>query len=71
MGADQWDGITAVELTKDEHGYYQISNRGRAVHFRNTKISNWKAKLMCDIDMGAASFSIPNAGAEFLMDADI
>lgn len=63
---DQWDGITAVEPTKDEHGYYQISTGAELAYFRNTKISNWKAKLMCDIDMGGHEFtSIPNAGAEF------
>lgn len=63
---DQWDGITAVEPTKDEHGYYQISTGAELAYFRDTKISNWKAKLMCDIDMGGHEFtSIPNAGAEF------
>ena len=63
---DQWDGITAVEPTKDEHGYYQISTGAVLAYFRDTKISNWKAKLMCDIDMGGHEFtSIPNAGAEF------
>lgn len=63
---DQWDRITAVEPTKDEHGYYQISTGAELAYFRDTKISNWKAKLMCDIDMGGHEFtSIPNAGAEF------
>lgn len=63
---DQWDGITAVEPTKDEHGYYQISTGAELAYCRDTKISNWKAKLMCDIDMGGHEFtSIPNAGAEF------
>ncbi len=63
---DQWDGITAVEPTKDEHGYYQISTGAELAYFRDTNISNWKAKLMCDIDMGGHDFaSIRNAGAEF------
>lgn len=63
---DQWDGITAVEPTKDEHGYYQISTGAELAFFRDTNISNWKAKLMCDIDMGGHDFaSILNAGAEF------
>ena len=63
---DQWDGITAVEPTKDEHGYYQISTGAELAYFRDTNSSNWKAKLMCDIDMGGHEFtSIPNAGAEF------
>lgn len=63
---DQWDGITAVEPTKDEHGYYQISTGAELAYFRDTNISNWKAKLMCDIDMGGHDFaSMRNAGAEF------
>ncbi len=63
---DQWDGQAVVEPTKDENGYYQISTGAELAYFRDTKISNWKAKLMCDIDMGGHDFaSIPKAGAEF------
>lgn len=63
---DQWDGQAVVEPAKDENGYYQISTGAELVYFRDTKISNWKAKLMCDIDMGGHDFaSIPKAGAEF------
>ena len=63
---DQWDGQAVVEPAKDENGYYQISTGAELAYFRDTKISNWKAKLMCDIDMGGHDFaSIPKAGAEF------
>ena len=63
---DKWDGTTVTEPTKDEQGYYQISTGAELAYFRDTKISNWKAKLMCDIDMGGHDFaSIPKAGAEF------
>lgn len=63
---DQWDGTTVKEPTKDENGYYQISTGAELAFFKDTKITNWKAKLMCDIDMGGHEFtSIPNAGAEF------
>lgn len=63
---DQWDGQTAVEPAKDENGYYQISTGAELAYFRDTKISNWKAKLMCDIDMGDHDFApINQAGAEF------
>ena len=63
---DQWDGTTVKEPTKDENGYYQISTGAELAFFKDTKITNWKAKLMCDIDMGDHEFtSIPNAGAEF------
>lgn len=63
---DQWDGTAVKKPTQDENGYYQISTGAELAYFRNTKISNWKAKLMCDIDMGGHEFtSIPNAGAEF------
>ena len=63
---DQWDGQAVVEPAKDENGYYQISTGAELAYFRDTNISNWKAKLMCDIDMGGHDFaSIRNAGAEF------
>ena len=63
---EQWDGQAVVEPAKDENGYYQISTGAELAYFRDTKISNWKAKLMCDIDMGGHDFaSIPKAGAEF------
>ena len=63
---DQWDGTTVKEPTKDENGYYQISTGAELAFFKDTKITNRKAKLMCDIDMGGHEFtSIPNAGAEF------
>ena len=63
---DKWDGQAVVEPAKDENGYYQISTGAELAYFRDTKISNWKAKLMCDIDMGGHDFaSIPKAGAEF------
>lgn len=63
---DQWDGTTVKEATKDENGYYQISTGAELAYFRDTKISNWKAKLMCDIDMGGHDFApINQAGAEF------
>ena len=51
---------------KTKNGYYQISTGAELAYFRDTNISNWKAKLMCDIDMGGHNFaSILNAGAEF------
>ncbi|WP_182435362.1 carboxypeptidase regulatory-like domain-containing protein [Clostridium sp. AF02-29] len=63
---DKWDGQTVAEPTKDDQGYYQISTGAELAYFRDTVISNWKAKLMCDIDMGGYDFaSIHNAGAEF------
>lgn len=63
---DQWDGQAVVEPAKDENGYYQISTGAELAYFRDTKISNWKAKLMCDIDMGGHDFApINQAGAEF------
>lgn len=63
---DQWDGQAVVEPAKDENGYYQISTGAELAYFRDTNSSNWKAKLMCDIDMGGHDFaSIRNAGAEF------
>lgn len=63
---DQWDGTAVKKPTQDENGYYQISTGAELAYFRDTNISNWKAKLMCDIDMGGHNFaSILNAGAEF------
>lgn len=63
---DQWDGTTVKEPTKDDQGYYQISTGAELAFFKDTKITNWKAKLMCDIDMGGHDFaSINQAGAEF------
>ena len=63
---DKWDGTTVTEPTQDEKGYYQISTGAELAYFRDTKISNWKAKLMCDIDMGGHDFApINQAGAEF------
>lgn len=63
---DQWDGQAVVEPAKDENGYYQISTGAELAYFRDTNSSNWKAKLMCDIDMGGHDFApINQAGAEF------
>lgn len=63
---DKWDGQTVAEPTKDDQGYYQISTGAELAYFRNTSLSNWKAKLMCDIDLDNHDFmSINNAGAEF------
>ena len=63
---DKWDGTTVTEPTKDEQGYYQISTGAELAFFRNKSLSNWKAKLMCDIDLDNHDFmSINNAGAEF------
>lgn len=63
---DKWDGTTVAKPIQDDQGYYQISTGAELAYFRDTKISNWKAKLMCDIDMGGHDFaSIPKAGAEF------
>ena len=62
---DQWDGTT-VKTPDKQDGYYLISTGAELAYFRDTTLSNWKAKLMCDIDMGGYDFtSIPNAGAEF------
>ena len=63
---DQWDGTTVEKPTQDENGYYQISTGAELAYFRDTNSSNWKAKLMCDIDMGDHDFApINQAGAEF------
>ena len=63
---DKWDGQTVAEPTKDDQGYYQISTGAELAYFRDTSLSNWKAKLMCDIDLDNHDFmSINNAGAEF------
>ena len=62
---DKWDGVTATKPNV-EGGYYLISTGAELAYFQNTFLSNWKAKLMCDIDLGNHDFmSINNAGAEF------
>ena len=62
---DKWDGVTATE-PECQGGYYLISTGAELAYFRNTSLSNWKAKLMCDIDLDNHDFmSINNAGAEF------
>ena len=62
---DKWDGVTATE-PECQGGYYLISTGAELAYFRDTPLSNWKAKLMCDIDLDNHNFmSINNAGAEF------
>ena len=68
---DQWDGQAVVEPAKDENGYYQISTGAELAYFRDTNSSNWKAKLMCDIDMGGHDFARLIRPELNLMDADI
>lgn len=62
---DKWDGVTATK-PEWQDGYYLISTGAELAYFRDTPLSNWKAKLMCDIDLDNHNFmSINNAGAEF------
>ena len=62
---DKWDGVTATK-PEWQDGYYLISTGAELAYFRDTSLSNWKAKLMCDIDLDNHDFmSINNAGAEF------
>lgn len=62
---DKWNGVTATE-PECQDGYYLISTGAELAYFRDTSLSNWKAKLMCDIDLDNHDFmSINNAGAEF------
>ena len=62
---DKWDGVTATK-PECQGGYYLISTGAELAYFRDTSLSNWKAKLMCDIDLDNHDFmSINNAGAEF------
>lgn len=62
---DKWNGVTATE-PEWQDGYYLISTGAELAYFQNTFLSNWKAKLMCDIDLDNHDFmSINNAGAEF------
>ena len=62
---DKWDGVTATK-PEWQDGYYLISTGAELAYFRDTFLSNWKAKLMCDIDLDNHDFmSINNAGAEF------
>lgn len=62
---DKWNGVTATK-PEWQDGYYLISTGAELAYFRDTSLSNWKAKLMCDIDLDNHNFmSINNAGAEF------